>query len=61
MHGAFYKIAMQGFVGLMCCVVFLKCGGIRKDYFTGLLWSTIAHVLYNSNLYVVDYFHAHLR
>lgn len=60
MHGAYYKIAIQGVGGLILCVVFLKCGAIRKDFFVGLLSATAAHTLYNAALYVANYFSTRL-
>lgn len=47
-HGDLSNIAVQGVIGLILCIVFLKSGGARRDPFKGIAVSGLTHFLYNS-------------
>ena len=46
-HGGWIGVPAQGIMGLMFCVVFLKCGGFQKKYLKAFFSSTLVHFVYN--------------
>lgn len=46
-HGGWIGVPIQGVVGIIFCVVFLKCGGFQKKYWKAFLSSTAVHFAYN--------------
>lgn len=46
-HGGWVGVPIQGVMGVVFCVVFLKCGGLRKKYRKAFLSSTAVHFTYN--------------
>ena len=51
-HGDITNILLQGVVGLVLGVVFLKCGGLQKKPFKALASSTVVHALYNGLIWI---------
>ncbi|NTW14347.1 MAG: CPBP family intramembrane metalloprotease [Candidatus Moranbacteria bacterium] len=47
LHGTWANIFMQGVVGALFSVVYLKCGGMSGNYPKALAASTVIHFLYN--------------
>lgn len=50
-HGHWYNLFIQGVGGFFFALVYLKCGGLRRDYLTGCFWSTVTHAVYNSIIF----------
>ncbi len=46
-HGGLVGVPIQGIMGLVFCVVFLKCGGLQMKYQKAFLSSTAVHFTYN--------------
>lgn len=52
-HGSVYNIPVQGAIGLMFSILFLKCGGMEERYKKAILATTTAHFLYNGALVII--------
>lgn len=46
-HGGWIGVPAQGVMGLVFCVVFLKCGGLQKKYLKAFTSATLVHFTYN--------------
>ena len=46
-HGSWGNVLIQGVMGVVLCMVFLKCGGMQKKYGKAFLSSTFVHFTYN--------------
>lgn len=47
-HGGWVGVPMQGVMGIVFCIVFLKCGGLEKNYRKAFFSSTFVHFSYNA-------------
>lgn len=47
MHGNFFNIFIQGVVGIFFCLVFLKCGGMKRNFGKAVIASAFCHFSYN--------------
>jgi membrane protease YdiL (CAAX protease family) len=50
LHGGIHHIFIQGVVGFISCILFLKCGGLQRNYFKALAATTVTHFLFNAIL-----------
>ena len=48
LHGSWQHIFIQGWGGLIFSALFLKCGGLHRNYFRGWLTCAAAHYAYNT-------------
>lgn len=55
-HGGWLHVSVQGMMGVSCAIAFLKCGGIKGEYFAGTMTASATHVLANELLVVIQYF-----
>lgn len=46
-HGGWSGVPIQGVMGVVFCVVYLRCGGLQKKYWKAFLSSTGVHTLHN--------------
>lgn len=46
-HGGWVGVPIQGVMGFIFCLVFLKCGGMQKKYMKAFFSSTGVHFAYN--------------
>ena len=52
-HGSLNNIPLQGVLGVLFCIVFLKNGGLQKKYIRATLASISVHLSYNVIVFVV--------
>ncbi len=52
MHGGLLNIPLQGVGGLILCLVFLKCGGMRMRFFRAIGMVILTHLLIDAVLYL---------
>ncbi len=52
LHGGVEHVFIQGFGGIVLSVVFLKCGGMNKNYRKAYICSTASHYCFNMILLV---------
>ncbi len=53
-HGGYASILIQGVSGMIYALVFLKCGGLQKKYFEGLLSSWACHAGANISFILIQ-------
>jgi membrane protease YdiL (CAAX protease family) len=59
-HGGWQQLPVQGFLGLILCLVFLKCGGIKEKPGKAFLSSSFVHFTFNwllLTIALVDFTH----
>ncbi len=54
-HGGWVHVPVQGMMGMCSALAFLKCGGVRGEYWSGLLAAAATHVAANELLLVIQY------
>lgn len=54
LHGGYAHIFVQGVVGILFSIVFLKCGGLQKKYIKAVSASTLTHFGVNSGTFVLS-------
>ena len=52
-HGGWQQIPLQGFCGMILCLVFLKCGGLHEKPGKAFLSSSFVHVAFNWSLFTL--------
>ena len=55
LHGGFKHVFVQGIGGIFFSLVFLKCGGLKRDYGRAILSSSLAHFVYNATLFTLEF------
>ncbi len=50
-HGGWLFVPMQGVLGAVFCLIYLKCGGFNGKFWKPLLICWIMHVVVNSHLF----------
>jgi membrane protease YdiL (CAAX protease family) len=53
LHGNLYNIFYQGVGGLLYSLVFLKCGGMNRNYGKAVCCSTGAHFTFNASIFLI--------
>src|SRR3989344_2413076 len=52
-HGSTYHILVQGVTGFAYALLFLKCGGLQRNYFKGFVAVFVAPLLFNGILFAI--------
>jgi membrane protease YdiL (CAAX protease family) len=52
-HGSIHHIFVQGIGGFIYSILFLKCGGLQKNYQKALCTTTITHFLFNTIIIII--------
>ncbi len=53
LHGGIIHIFIQGVAGFLWCILFLKCGGLNKNYAKAFCATTISHFLFDIMISVI--------
>ena len=54
LHGGIGNIFIQGLAGLVFSIVFLKCGGMQREFWKGLFSSTATHTASNALIIILS-------
>lgn len=52
-HGDFLLVFVQGGLGVLLSLLFLKCGGLQKKYGKAFAVTSACHILVNSSIAVI--------